>query len=78
MQHLVIARARIFHQVRDVAKGQIFTWFRSIAIDNECCVSIICNAKRRLDLECEMRDDATLLYAALAILKHARQPAPRD
>jgi hypothetical protein len=62
------------YDARNVVRGQIFTWFRSIAIDNECCVSIICNAKKRLDLECETRDDAALLYAALKILNHARRP----
>ena len=66
--------------VKEVAKGQVFSWYRSISMDSERCVSVMCHpaagkAKgKRLDLECESQDDATLLFAALSVLGHARKP----
>ena len=70
-------------EAKDVVKGQVYSWFRSISMDPECCVSVLCHpgpgaragAKaKRLDLELESRDDATLLYAALSVLSSARKP----
>mmetsp|Transcript_44701 Transcript_44701/g.82825 ORF Transcript_44701/g.82825 Transcript_44701/m.82825 type:complete len:206 (-) Transcript_44701:22-639(-) len=83
------------HECSEVVKGQVFTWYRSISMDAECCVSLVCKpppatskggvggfsrrgsssaAPKRLDLECESRDDANLLFAALSVLNTARQP----
>ena len=68
-------------EVKDVVKGQVYSWFRSVAMDTECCISVVCHAPssgsqkaKRLDLECESRDDATLLFAALSVLATARKP----
>ena len=68
-------------EVKDVVKGQVYSWFRSVAMDTECCISVVGHAPtsgsqkaKRLDLECESRDDATLLFAALSVLATARKP----
>jgi hypothetical protein len=68
-------------EAKDVVKGQVYSWFRSIAMDTECCISVVCHTPaakgakaKRLDLECESRDDATLLFAALSVLATARKP----
>jgi hypothetical protein len=79
------------HECQDVVKGQVFSWYRSISMDPECCVSVVCKppaaakgalglrrgslaAPKRLDMECESRDDANLRFAALSVLNTARQP----
>jgi len=69
-----------FKDVKEVVKGQVYSWYRSIKMDPDCCVSLVCHptpgkkAARRVDLECASTDDATLLFAALSVLSHARKP----
>jgi hypothetical protein len=67
------------YEAKEVTRGQVFSWFRSISLDSELCVSVVCVAEgkkkpKTLDMECLSKDDATLLYAALSVLNHARQP----
>ena len=57
----------------DVRKGEVYSWYRSLTMDQEYCVSVI-SRKRRLDVECYNKDDASLLFAALNVLHSASRP----
>lgn len=55
-------------QVKEVSRGGVLSWYRSLNLDDKCCVALV-TTDGRIDIECQNRDDAALLYSALSILR---------